>query len=141
MCVVDKFGVDRYLYNGECVDACPQAHFHTALKACEPCPSHCKLCSSATHCIKCEDSFFLNDGLCNKLECGEGMAYCTILLEHKKKYWALCPSCSFWFVLFIFRIFLLLLLEHKKAIFSTMSKLPFFYTMEIKWSFWGEIFL
>jgi len=80
MCAVDKFGMDRHLYNGECVDACPQAHFHTKLKACEPCPSHCKLCSSATHCIRCDDSFYLNDGLCNKLGCGEGMAYCTVLL-------------------------------------------------------------
>uniref|UniRef100_A0A9J8AQS0 Proprotein convertase subtilisin/kexin type 5a n=1 Tax=Cyprinus carpio carpio TaxID=630221 RepID=A0A9J8AQS0_CYPCA len=67
-----KFGVDRYLYRGECVEVCPQAHFHTVLKACEPCPSHCKLCSSATHCIRCEDSFYINDGVCNKLECGEG---------------------------------------------------------------------
>ncbi|XP_016148018.1 proprotein convertase subtilisin/kexin type 5-like [Sinocyclocheilus grahami] len=71
-CDTDKFGVDRYLYRGECVEVCPQAHFHTALKACEPCPSHCKLCSSATHCIRCEDSFYINDGVCNKLECGEG---------------------------------------------------------------------
>lgn len=74
MCVVDKFGMDRYLYGGECVDACPQAYFHTELKACEPCPSHCKVCSSATHCIKCEDSFYLNDAVCNALECGEGTA-------------------------------------------------------------------
>ncbi|XP_058630422.1 proprotein convertase subtilisin/kexin type 5 [Onychostoma macrolepis] len=71
-CDTDKFGVDRYLYRGECVEVCPQAHFHTVLKACEPCPSHCKLCSSATHCIRCEDSFYLNDGVCNRLECGEG---------------------------------------------------------------------
>uniref|UniRef100_A0A8C1VF59 P/Homo B domain-containing protein n=1 Tax=Cyprinus carpio TaxID=7962 RepID=A0A8C1VF59_CYPCA len=67
--VVDRFGMDRYLFRGECVEVCPQAHFHTALKACEPCPSHCKLFSSATHCIRCEDSFYPNDGICNKLEC------------------------------------------------------------------------
>jgi len=97
MCAVDKFGMDRHLYNGECVDACPQTHFHTKLKACEPCPSHCKLCSSATHCIRCDDSFYLNDGLCNKLGCGEGMAYCTVLLKHtKKRYLAQCQSCFFY---------------------------------------------
>uniref|UniRef100_A0A8C1E302 Proprotein convertase subtilisin/kexin type 5a n=1 Tax=Cyprinus carpio carpio TaxID=630221 RepID=A0A8C1E302_CYPCA len=71
-CDADRFGMDRYLFRGECVEVCPQAHFHTALKACEPCPSHCKLFSSATHCIRCEDSFYPNDGICNKLECGEG---------------------------------------------------------------------
>lgn len=80
MCVVDKFGMDRYLYGGECVDVCPRANFHTALKACEPCPSHCKVCSSATHCITCEDSFYLHDGVCNALECGEGTASVIVKL-------------------------------------------------------------
>lgn len=81
VCAVDKFGVDRYFYRGECVEVCPQAHFHTVLKACEPCPSHCKLCSSATHCIRCEDSFYINDGVCNKLECGEGLTLCSCAVQ------------------------------------------------------------
>ncbi len=81
VCAVDKFGVDRYLYRGECVEVCPQAHFHTVLKACEPCPSHCKLCSSDTHCIRCEDSFYLNDGVCNKLECGEGLTLSSCAVQ------------------------------------------------------------
>lgn len=86
MCVVDKFGIDRYLYGGECVDACPPAYFHTSLKACELCPSHCKVCSSASHCIKCEDSFYLNDGVCNALECGEGTAFIIFLCSYRKCY-------------------------------------------------------
>lgn len=81
LCVVDRFGMDRYLFRGECVEVCPQAHFHTALKACEPCPSHCKLCSSATHCIRCEDSFYINDGVCNKLECGEGLTLSSCAVQ------------------------------------------------------------
>lgn len=64
-----------------CVEVCPQAHFHTVLKACEPCPSHCKLCSSATHCIRCEDSFYINDGVCNKLECGEGLTLSSCAVQ------------------------------------------------------------
>ncbi|XP_066514007.1 proprotein convertase subtilisin/kexin type 5 [Hoplias malabaricus] len=71
-CDKDKFGVDRYLHSGECVTACPEAHFHTALKTCEPCPDHCRLCSSASHCIKCNNSYYLNLGTCTPLECGEG---------------------------------------------------------------------
>ncbi|TRY60694.1 hypothetical protein DNTS_017087, partial [Danionella cerebrum] len=70
-CDTDKFGQDRYLYHSECVDSCPQAHFHSSLKECEPCAPHCTLCSSETHCISCEDSFYLNNGVCHKLECGE----------------------------------------------------------------------
>ncbi|KTF75021.1 hypothetical protein cypCar_00027139 [Cyprinus carpio] len=89
-CDTDKFGVDRYLYRGECVEVCPQAHFHTVLKACEPCPSHCKLCSSATHCIRCEDSFYINDGVCNKLECGEGLT----LWEVEDPEYDDCMSCE-----------------------------------------------
>ncbi|XP_036436898.1 proprotein convertase subtilisin/kexin type 5 [Colossoma macropomum] len=71
-CDKDKFGLDRYLYGGVCVTACPEAHFHTVLKTCEPCPEHCGLCSSATHCLRCDTSYYLSHGTCTPLECGEG---------------------------------------------------------------------
>ncbi|KAF7688537.1 hypothetical protein HF521_013344 [Silurus meridionalis] len=71
-CNKDRFGQDRFLYNGECVTACPVAYFHTSVKTCEPCPEHCSLCSSATHCLKCDSSYYLSQGTCTALECGEG---------------------------------------------------------------------
>ncbi|XP_053341402.1 proprotein convertase subtilisin/kexin type 5 [Clarias gariepinus] len=71
-CDKDRFGQDRYLYAGECVTTCPVAHFHTSVKTCEPCPEHCSLCSSATHCLKCNSSYYLSQGTCTALECGEG---------------------------------------------------------------------
>ncbi|KAK3508672.1 hypothetical protein QTP70_003316 [Hemibagrus guttatus] len=71
-CDKDRFGQDRYLHDGECVTACPVAHFHTSVKTCEACPQHCSLCSSATHCLKCNSSYYLSQGTCTALECGEG---------------------------------------------------------------------
>ncbi|XP_053474688.1 proprotein convertase subtilisin/kexin type 5 [Ictalurus furcatus] len=71
-CDKDRFGQDRYLYGGKCVTACPVAHFHTSEKICEPCPEHCSRCSSATHCLKCNSSYYLSQGTCTPLECGEG---------------------------------------------------------------------
>ncbi|XP_030623096.1 proprotein convertase subtilisin/kexin type 5 [Chanos chanos] len=71
-CDTDKFGHDRYLFEGECVSACPEAYSHTTLKTCEPCPENCQVCSSPTNCLKCTSSFYLNHGTCEPLECGEG---------------------------------------------------------------------
>ncbi|XP_063066379.1 proprotein convertase subtilisin/kexin type 5 isoform X2 [Engraulis encrasicolus] len=71
-CDTDKFGMSRYLFQGQCVDSCPEAHYHTAQKTCEACPAHCPLCTSATRCLKCSPSYYLNQGVCTRLECGEG---------------------------------------------------------------------
>ncbi|KAL2100373.1 hypothetical protein ACEWY4_004767 [Coilia grayii] len=71
-CDTDKFGMDRYLFQGQCVDSCPEAHFHTAEKTCEACPQQCQLCTSASRCLKCSPSYYLNHGVCTRLECGEG---------------------------------------------------------------------
>lgn len=70
--VTDKFGTDRYLFQGQCVDSCPEAHFHTQQKTCEACPEQCQLCSSASRCLKCSPPYYLNHGVCTRLECGEG---------------------------------------------------------------------
>uniref|UniRef100_A0A8P4K715 Proprotein convertase subtilisin/kexin type 5a n=1 Tax=Dicentrarchus labrax TaxID=13489 RepID=A0A8P4K715_DICLA len=71
-CDTDKFGVERYLYKGHCLDACPEAFYHTKERSCEPCSDHCWLCTSSTHCLKCNSSYYVSDGVCAKLECGEG---------------------------------------------------------------------
>uniref|UniRef100_A0A3B3BUC8 SPC3 n=1 Tax=Oryzias melastigma TaxID=30732 RepID=A0A3B3BUC8_ORYME len=70
-CDTDKFGMERYLHEGLCVETCPEAFFHTE-KTCEPCSQDCQLCSSLNRCLKCNPSFYLSDGRCVKLECGEG---------------------------------------------------------------------
>lgn len=68
----DKFGMERYLHKGLCLDACPEAFYHTNSRTCEPCSQHCQLCTSPNHCLKCNSSFYVSDGVCEKLECGEG---------------------------------------------------------------------
>ncbi|KAG7241170.1 hypothetical protein INR49_025913 [Caranx melampygus] len=71
-CDTDKFGVERYLYKGQCLDACPEAFYHTKEMSCEPCSDHCWLCTSSAYCLKCNSSYYVSDGACMKLECGEG---------------------------------------------------------------------
>ncbi|XP_077478698.1 proprotein convertase subtilisin/kexin type 5 [Stigmatopora argus] len=71
-CNTDKFGMARYLHKGSCVEACPEAFYHTEERTCEPCSQHCTLCMSSTHCLRCNSSYSVEDGTCAKLECGEG---------------------------------------------------------------------
>ncbi|XP_029693943.1 proprotein convertase subtilisin/kexin type 5 [Takifugu rubripes] len=71
-CDTDKFGVERYLHGGRCVDACPEAFYHTAGRSCERCSDHCRLCSGAGRCLGCDSSYYVSGGACAKLECGEG---------------------------------------------------------------------
>ncbi|XP_013861969.1 proprotein convertase subtilisin/kexin type 5 [Austrofundulus limnaeus] len=71
-CDTDKFGVERYLHKGTCLDACPEAFYHTAESSCEPCSENCHVCTSPNHCLTCNSSYYVSDGVCMKLECGEG---------------------------------------------------------------------
>ncbi|KAM7368833.1 hypothetical protein PAMP_013140 [Pampus punctatissimus] len=71
-CDTDKFRMERYLYEGQCLDACPEAFYHTKERSCKPCSDHCKLCTSSAHCLKCNSSYYVSGGACAKLECGEG---------------------------------------------------------------------
>ncbi|XP_068561703.1 proprotein convertase subtilisin/kexin type 5 [Cebidichthys violaceus] len=71
-CDTDKFGLERYLHEGLCLDACPEAFYHTEQRSCESCSDRCRLCTSPAHCLECNSSSYLSDGVCVKLECGEG---------------------------------------------------------------------
>uniref|UniRef100_A0A3P8ZHH6 P/Homo B domain-containing protein n=1 Tax=Esox lucius TaxID=8010 RepID=A0A3P8ZHH6_ESOLU len=71
-CDTDKFNMDRYLYKESCVHTCPEAYFHTQEKSCEACPDNCQLCTSASHCLRCNSSHYTSNGVCIRLECGEG---------------------------------------------------------------------
>ncbi|CAB1448387.1 unnamed protein product [Pleuronectes platessa] len=71
-CDTDKFGVERYLYKAQCLDACPEAFYHTEERSCEPCSDQCRLCTGPSHCLRCNSSYYVSDGACVKLECGEG---------------------------------------------------------------------
>ncbi|KAM4528249.1 proprotein convertase subtilisin/kexin type 5 [Odontesthes bonariensis] len=71
-CDTDKFGMERYLHKGLCLDTCPEAFYHTNVKTCEPCSEHCQICTNPSHCLKCNSSYYVSDGKCVKLECGEG---------------------------------------------------------------------
>ncbi|KAK3565727.1 hypothetical protein QTP86_014189 [Hemibagrus guttatus] len=71
-CSRDKFGVERYLFGAECVESCPQSHYHSVKSTCEPCGPNCRDCSNATHCVHCLPNFYSKDGTCVKLECVDG---------------------------------------------------------------------
>src|SRR4029434_5640109 len=47
----DGSGVDRYLFEGECRDSCPEGHFpyhrQTQMSVCKACPENCRACASA----------------------------------------------------------------------------------------------
>ncbi|XP_056289183.1 proprotein convertase subtilisin/kexin type 5 [Pseudoliparis swirei] len=70
-CDTDKFEVERYLHGGLCLDACPEAFYHSEERRCEPCSDRCRFCTGPTRCLQCNASY-LSHGVCVKLECGEG---------------------------------------------------------------------
>uniref|UniRef100_A0A8B9LCK8 Proprotein convertase subtilisin/kexin type 5 n=1 Tax=Astyanax mexicanus TaxID=7994 RepID=A0A8B9LCK8_ASTMX len=69
-CNKDKFGVERYLFEKQCRDRCPEKHFPSSGNVCEPCPPNCLVCSSGSRCLHCAASHYHKDGTCIKLECG-----------------------------------------------------------------------
>ncbi|KAG8011985.1 Proprotein convertase subtilisin/kexin type 5 [Nibea albiflora] len=71
-CDRDKFGVARYLFKGQCRDACPEGHFHSPRKQCEPCPSDCLVCTAEDRCLRCSPGHRLKNGQCVPLECSAG---------------------------------------------------------------------
>ncbi|KAG7499791.1 proprotein convertase subtilisin/kexin type 5-like [Solea senegalensis] len=71
-CTSYKFGIERYLHKGQCLDVCPETFYHTKDRRCESCSDHCRLCTSPNRCLKCNSSYYVSDGACVKLECGEG---------------------------------------------------------------------
>lgn len=68
----DKFGVARYLFQGQCRDVCPEGFFHSARKLCEPCPADCGACVAADRCLSCSPGHKLRDNQCVPLVCSEG---------------------------------------------------------------------
>uniref|UniRef100_A0AAR2KQ17 P/Homo B domain-containing protein n=1 Tax=Pygocentrus nattereri TaxID=42514 RepID=A0AAR2KQ17_PYGNA len=71
-CNKDRFGVERYLFDHECRDSCPEGHYPSSKNICESCPPHCSVCSSGSLCLHCAAHFYSKDGTCVKLECGVG---------------------------------------------------------------------
>ncbi|XP_030211551.1 proprotein convertase subtilisin/kexin type 5 [Gadus morhua] len=71
-CDMDKFRLDRYLFERQCVQTCPEGFHHSRNQTCEACPAHCQLCSGPGRCLACNASFYLSEGVCVKQECGEG---------------------------------------------------------------------
>ncbi|XP_058866401.1 proprotein convertase subtilisin/kexin type 5-like [Acipenser ruthenus] len=71
-CDKDKFGNNRYLFQGECKEACPQGYYPSAEKICQQCPDKCEVCERANECLKCSSDYYPSDGKCIKLNCKEG---------------------------------------------------------------------
>ncbi|XP_073723703.1 proprotein convertase subtilisin/kexin type 5b isoform X1 [Misgurnus anguillicaudatus] len=72
-CGEDRYGVERYLFEGECRDSCPEGYYHSSSGTCDPCPPNCTVCISTDHCLYCAPSYYPTDGKCVKLQCGEGV--------------------------------------------------------------------
>uniref|UniRef100_A0A3Q3MWA6 Proprotein convertase subtilisin/kexin type 5b n=1 Tax=Mastacembelus armatus TaxID=205130 RepID=A0A3Q3MWA6_9TELE len=75
-CDRDRFGVSRYLYQGQCRDVCPEGFFHSARRRCDPCPAHCIICTAADRCLHCSPGHKLRNGQCVPLECSAGEIKC-----------------------------------------------------------------
>ncbi|KAJ8402031.1 hypothetical protein AAFF_G00372660 [Aldrovandia affinis] len=71
-CEKDKFGLERFLFHGQCVVVCPEDHFHSEDRTCDPCPANCKVCSAPDWCLRCNSTYHPRDGVCMRMECGEG---------------------------------------------------------------------
>uniref|UniRef100_A0A8C1W9D5 Proprotein convertase subtilisin/kexin type 5b n=1 Tax=Cyprinus carpio TaxID=7962 RepID=A0A8C1W9D5_CYPCA len=71
-CSKDRFGVERYLFEGQCRESCPKGYSHSSKGTCDPCPPNCTICTSSGHCLHCTPSYYPKDGTCAKLECGVG---------------------------------------------------------------------
>uniref|UniRef100_A0A671RA21 Proprotein convertase subtilisin/kexin type 5-like n=1 Tax=Sinocyclocheilus anshuiensis TaxID=1608454 RepID=A0A671RA21_9TELE len=74
-CSKDRFGVERYLFEGECRESCPKGYSHSSKGTCDPCPPNCTVCTSSGHCLHCTPSYYPKDGTCAKLECGVGQLH------------------------------------------------------------------
>ncbi|KAM8961076.1 proprotein convertase subtilisin/kexin type 5 isoform 1-T1 [Pelodytes ibericus] len=70
-CGNDENGRMRFLYKGECRDACPKGYLAVD-NTCVQCPENCELCSSDSTCVRCFHGFYLEDDSCQKLQCAEG---------------------------------------------------------------------
>uniref|UniRef100_A0A673M7X5 Proprotein convertase subtilisin/kexin type 5-like n=1 Tax=Sinocyclocheilus rhinocerous TaxID=307959 RepID=A0A673M7X5_9TELE len=67
--------LERYLFEGECRETCPEGYSHSSKGTCDPCPPNCTVCTSTGHCLHCTPSYFPKDGMCAKLECGLGQLH------------------------------------------------------------------
>ncbi|KAI2661407.1 Proprotein convertase subtilisin/kexin type 5 [Labeo rohita] len=67
-CSKDRFGVERYLFEGECRESCPEGYSHSSKGTCDPCPLNCTVCTSTGHCLHCTPFYYPKDGTCSKLK-------------------------------------------------------------------------
>uniref|UniRef100_A0A7N6B092 P/Homo B domain-containing protein n=1 Tax=Anabas testudineus TaxID=64144 RepID=A0A7N6B092_ANATE len=72
LCDRDRFGMARYLFQGQCRHVCPEGFFHSARSRCEPCPADCIMCTAADRCLHCSPGHKLRNGQCVPLECSAG---------------------------------------------------------------------
>ncbi|XP_072564200.1 proprotein convertase subtilisin/kexin type 5b isoform X2 [Paramormyrops kingsleyae] len=73
-CDRDRFGMERYLFRSQCREVCPTAYYHSQSRTCEPCAQNCDLCTTPNRCLKCASHYYLEEGSCTKLTCGEDEA-------------------------------------------------------------------
>lgn len=92
----DKYGQERFLYQGECWESCPPGHYPGEGHTCLPCPDSCELCHNAHICIRCMGGYFLvpTNHTCQKLVCGQGksaLSHCLIPGGSMRSYTPGCP--------------------------------------------------
>ncbi|XP_060056766.1 proprotein convertase subtilisin/kexin type 5-like [Erinaceus europaeus] len=73
-CGTDKYGQERFLYQGECRERCPAGLYPAWGHTCLPCSDNCEICHSTDLCIRCRSGYFIvpTNHTCQKLECGQG---------------------------------------------------------------------
>ena len=50
----------NYLYQGQCLNVCPQTSYPTSTHTCLKCTNGCQYCLSATQCLQCLPGYFFN---------------------------------------------------------------------------------
>ncbi|MEE6459413.1 hypothetical protein FKM82_000626 [Ascaphus truei] len=70
-CGNGKSGRMSFLYSGECREACPESYY-AAANTCVQCLKNCELCINDSTCVRCLEGFYLDSGICQKLQCQEG---------------------------------------------------------------------
>ncbi|KAK2503765.1 hypothetical protein MC885_009828, partial [Smutsia gigantea] len=79
----DKYGWERFLYQGECRKSCPAGHYPADGYICLPCPDNCEICHSAHICIQCMGGYFVlpTNHTCQKLVCGQDLKRCMSVCD------------------------------------------------------------
>lgn len=81
----------HYLYQGKCIDKCPDGYYSSTDNICMKCINNCETCESSSICISCQNNYFFYNKTCTNL-CPDGY-YSDISSKTCLKCDVSCQSC------------------------------------------------